>query len=117
MMGGASASGASDAFSMGPSSGYIRNSSLISIVLCVLFDMPWLYIFDRVVVFHVLYDLASTFHMPCLHALNLVFVIYVRIYDVTNLMLFFLYVTIFMLLFFWIKMTWKLPKYLTNATI
>jgi hypothetical protein len=103
MTGGASASGASDAFGMEPSSGYIRNSSLISIVLCVLFDMSWLYAFNHVVVFHVLYDLAGTFHMPCLHALNLVFVIYVRIYDVTNLMLFFLYVIIFMLLFFGLK--------------
>jgi hypothetical protein len=65
MTGGASVSGASDAFGMGPSSGYIRNSSLVSIVLCVLFDMPWLYAFDHVVIFHMLYELAGTFQMPC----------------------------------------------------
>jgi hypothetical protein len=109
MTGGASGSGASNAFGMGPSSGYIRYSSLVSMVLCALFDMPWLYVFDHVVTFHMLYDLASTLHMPCLHAFNHVLVNYMRIYDVTFLTLLFLYVIIFMVLFFWIKMTWKLP--------
>jgi hypothetical protein len=111
---GASTSGASDAFRMGPSSRYIRYSSLVSMVLCALSDMPWLYAFDHVVAFHMLYDLAGTLLMPCLHVFNHVLVNYMRIYDVTFLTLLFLYVIIFMLLFFRIKMTWKLPKYLTN---
>jgi hypothetical protein len=113
MTGGASATGVSDAFGMEPSSGYIRYSSLVSMVLCALSDMSWLYTFDHVVAFHMLYDLAGILHMPCLHAFNHVFVSYMRIYDVTFLTLLFLYVIIFMLLFFRIKMTWKLSKYLT----
>jgi hypothetical protein len=36
MTGGASASRASDAFSMGPSSGYTRNSSFVFFIICVL---------------------------------------------------------------------------------
>jgi hypothetical protein len=51
MTGAASASGASDAFRIGPSSGYIRYSSLVSMVLCALSNMPWLYAFDHVVAF------------------------------------------------------------------
>jgi hypothetical protein len=115
MTGGASASGASDAFGMEPSSRYIRYSYLVFMVLCALSNMSWLYAFDHVVAFHMLYDLAGTLHMSCLHAFNHVLVNYMRIYDVTFLTLLFLYVIIFMLLFFWIKMTWKLPKYLTKT--
>jgi hypothetical protein len=68
MTGGASASGTSDAFGIEPSSGYIRYSYLVFMVLCALSDMLWLYVFDHVVAFHMLYDLAGTLHMPCLHA-------------------------------------------------
>jgi hypothetical protein len=60
MTGDASASGASDAFGIGPSSGYIRYSYLVFMVLCALSDMLWLYEFDHVVAFHMLYDLAGT---------------------------------------------------------
>jgi hypothetical protein len=78
---GASASGASDALSMGPSSGYTRNSSFILFIICVLsviIGMSWLYVLA----------LVNDTHM--------------HIYVVTNL-----------LLFLWIKMTWKMLKFLT----
>jgi hypothetical protein len=100
MTGGASASGASDAFGMRPYSRYIRYSSLVSVVLCALSDMSWLYAFDHIVAFHMLYDLAGTLHMSYLHAFNHVLVNDMRIYDVTFLTLLFLYVILFMVLFF-----------------
>jgi cytochrome b subunit of formate dehydrogenase len=100
MTGGASASGASNAFGIGPSSRYIHYSYLVFMVLCALSDMSWLYPFDHVVAFHMLYDLVGTLHMPCLHAFNHVLVNYMIIYDVTFLTLLFLYVIIFMLLLF-----------------
>jgi hypothetical protein len=44
---GASTSGASDAFGMGPSSGYTRNSSFVFFIICVLsvtIGMSWLHV-------------------------------------------------------------------------
>jgi hypothetical protein len=78
---GASASGASDALSMGPSSGYTHNSSFVLFIICVLsvtIGMSWLYVLA----------LVNDTHM--------------HIYVITNL-----------LLFLWIKMTWKMLKFLT----
>jgi hypothetical protein len=100
MTGGASASGTSDAFGMRPSSGYIRYSYLVFMVLCALSDMPWLYAFDHVVAFHMLYDLAGTLHMPCLHAFNHVLVNYMRIYDVTFLTHYYSYMSSYLCYYF-----------------
>jgi hypothetical protein len=67
MTGGASASGASDALDIGPSSGYTRNSSFVLLIICVL---------------------SVTIGMSWLHVLALVNNTHMHIYVVTNLLLF-----------------------------
>jgi hypothetical protein len=61
MTGGASASGASDAFDMGPSSGYICKLTLVFIFIYVLSGMPCFDALGHVVVVHMLHDLAGIF--------------------------------------------------------
>jgi hypothetical protein len=100
---GASASGASDAFDMGPSSGYIRKLTLVYILIYVISCMPCFDVLGHVVVVHMLHDLAGMLYMtntPCLHVLNHGFMIYISIYDVIITMLIVIYVVIFMVLFF-----------------
>jgi hypothetical protein len=114
---GASASEASDAFGMGPSSGYIRKLTLVYILIYVLSCMPCFDALGHVVVVHMLHDLASMLYMTntqCLHVLNHGFMIHISIYDVIITMLIVICVIIFMVLFFWIKLTWKLVKHLTG---
>jgi hypothetical protein len=65
---GASASGASDALGMGPSSGYTRNSSFVLFIICVL---------------------SVTIGMSWLHVLAPVNDTHMHIYVVTKLLLFF----------------------------
>jgi hypothetical protein len=118
VIGGASVSGASDAFSMGPSFGYIRKHTLVFIFIYVFSGMPCFDALGHVVVVHMLYDLAGTLYMtnkPCLHVLNYGFMVHISIYVVIITMLIFTYVIIFMVLFFWIKLTWKLLKHLTGS--
>jgi hypothetical protein len=86
---GASASGASDALGMGPSSGYTHNSSFALFIICVLSI-----------------TIGVTIGMPWLHVLSLVNDTHMHIYVITNL-----------LLFIWIKMTWKMLKFLTSLTL
>jgi hypothetical protein len=108
---------ASDAFGMGPSSGYIRKLTLVYILIYVLSCMPCFDALGHVVVVHMLHDLASMLYMTntqCLHVLNHVFMIHISIYDVIITMLIVICVIIFMVLFFWIKLTWKLVKHLTG---
>jgi hypothetical protein len=119
MTGGASASGASNAFGMGPSSGYIRKLTLVYILIYVPFCMPCFDALGHVIVVHMLHDLAGMLYMTntsCLHVLNHGFMIHISIYDVIITMLIVIYVIIFMVLFFWIKLTWKLLKHLTRNT-
>jgi hypothetical protein len=107
MTGGAGASGASDAFGMGPSSGYIRKHTLVFIFIYVLSGMPCFDALDHVIVVHMLHDLAGMLYMtniPCLHVLNHDFMVHISIYDVIIIMLIFIYVIICMVLFFWIKL-------------
>jgi hypothetical protein len=59
MTGGTSASGAFDAFGMGPSSGYIRKLTLVFIFIYVLLGMPCFDALGHVVVVHMLHDLAG----------------------------------------------------------
>jgi hypothetical protein len=116
MTGGASASGASDAFGMGPSSGYICKLTLVFIFIYVLSGMPCFDALGHVVVVHMLHDLAGMLYMtniPCLHVLNRGFMVHISIYDVIINMLIFIYVIIFMVLFFYMKLAWKLLKHLT----
>jgi hypothetical protein len=44
-------------------------------------------------------------NIPCLHVLNHSFMVHISIYDVIITMLIFIYVIIFMVLIFWIKLT------------
>jgi hypothetical protein len=59
MTGGANASGASDAFGMGPSSGYIRKHTLIFIFIYILSGMSCFDVLGHVVVVHMLHNLAG----------------------------------------------------------
>jgi hypothetical protein len=107
MTGGASASGASDAFGMGSSSGYIRKLTLVFIFIYVLSGMPCFDALGHVVVVHMIHDHTGMLYMiniPCLHVLNHGFMVHISIYDVIINMLIFTYVIIFMVLFFWIKL-------------
>jgi hypothetical protein len=73
MTGGTSASGASDAFDMGPSFGYIRKLTLIFIFIYVLFVMLYFDALDHVIVVHMLHDLTGILYMTnisCLYVLN-----------------------------------------------
>jgi hypothetical protein len=108
MTGGTSVSGASDAFGMEPSSGYIRKLTLVFIFIYVLSDMPCFHALGHVIVVHMLHDLAGMLYMiniPCLHVLNHGFMVHIRTYDVIITMLIFIYIIICMVLFFWIKLT------------
>jgi hypothetical protein len=103
MTGGASASGASDVFGMGPSSGYIRKLTLVYILIYVLSCMPYFDAFGHVIVVHMLHDFAGVLYMTnitCLHVLNHGFMIHISIYDVIITMFIVIYVIIFMVLFF-----------------
>jgi hypothetical protein len=103
MTGGTSASGASDVFGMGPSSGYIRKLTLVFIFIYVLSGMPCFHTLGHVIVVHMLHDLAGMLFMtniPCLHILNHGFMVHIRTYDVIITMLIFIYVINFMVLFF-----------------
>jgi hypothetical protein len=119
MTGDASASGAFDAFGMGPSSRYIRKLTFVYILIYVLSCMLCFDALSHVVVVHILHDFAGTLYMtntPCLHILNHGFMIHISIYDVIITMLIVIYVIIFMVSFFRIKLTWKFLKYLTIST-
>jgi hypothetical protein len=101
-------SGASDAFVIGPSSGYIRKLTLVFIFIYVLSGMLCFDALGHVVVVHMIHDLAGMLYMtniPCLHVLNHSFMVHISIYDVIITMLIFIYVIIFMVLIFWIKLT------------
>jgi hypothetical protein len=85
MIGGASASGASDAFSMGPSSEYIRKLTLVFIFIYVFSGTrtPCFDALDHVIVAHMVHDLAGMLYMtniPCLHVLNHGFMVHISIY-------------------------------------
>jgi hypothetical protein len=100
---GSSASGASDAFDMGSSSGYIHKLTLVFIFIYVLSGMSCFDTLGNVVVVHMLHDLAGILYMtniPCLYVLNHGFMVHISIYDVIITMLIFIYVIIFMVLFF-----------------
>jgi hypothetical protein len=58
---GVSESGASDAFGMGPSSGYIRKLTLVFIFIYVISGMPCFDALGHVVVVHMLHDLTGIF--------------------------------------------------------
>jgi hypothetical protein len=108
MTGDASASGASNAFGMGPSSGYIRKLTLVFIFIYVLSGMPCFDTLGHVVIVCMLHTLAGMLYMtniPWLHVLNRGFMVHISIYDIIITMLIFIYVVIFMVLFFWIKLT------------
>ena len=76
------ANGASDALGMGPSAGYNLNS--VFTAFCVL---------------------TVSICMSYLHAVAFVSDIHMRIYVVTNLLMF----------YFWIKLTMKIPNFLTKT--
>jgi hypothetical protein len=63
MTGGASASGASNAIGMGPSSGYICKLTLVFIFIYVLSGMPYFDTLGHVVIVRMLHDLAGMLYM------------------------------------------------------
>jgi hypothetical protein len=81
--------------------------------------MPCFNTLGHVIVVHMLHNFAGMLYMtnkPCLHVLNHGFMVHISIYDVIITMLIFTYVIIYMVLFFWIKLIWKLVKHLTIQT-
>jgi hypothetical protein len=81
--------------------------------------MPCFDALGHVIVVHMLHDLAGMLYMtntPCLHVLNHGLMIHISIYDVIITILIVIYVIIVMVLFFWIKLTWKLLKHLTGLS-
>jgi len=136
MSGGASASGASDALDIGPSSGYSLNLSLLVHVVYDMFIMPCLYMHSPASIFFLVYALCSL----CSYAFDRMFVLYmiyefadmnnlswydpnkyvhhvnylhIILHDAMSKLLIIFYVIITKVLIFWINLTWKLPKYVT----
>jgi hypothetical protein len=95
---------------------WVYPQTLVFIFIYVLSGMPCFDALGHIVVVHMLHDLVGMLYMtniPCLHVLNHGFMVHISIYDVIITMLIFIYVIIFVELFFWIKLTWKLLKHLT----
>jgi len=74
---------------------------MLMLLLSVMHNMPCLYVFDHVIVTHMLYDLADMLCMPWFNVLNHVYVIQINIYDA--MMIKFL-ISLYVCCFFRIKM-------------
>jgi hypothetical protein len=82
------------------------------------FYITWLCVFDHAFSSYMFYDFAGIYLLSCFDAYNHVDHAHgfrMNIYDAMMLLLIFSYDIIMIQLFFWIKLTWQLSKYLTTT--